>query len=119
MQRTFTLREARAAVPALKAHVDRLIVLRAELAEAHAALSGEGGPQGGLPQVKALEARLQEAVDWFAVMGIQLKGVAPVIVDFPAELDGQPVLLCWLEGEPALEWFHPETLGFMGRRPLP
>lgn len=119
MDRTFTIAEAREAVPALTAHVERLVVLRADLADAHAALAGGAEPSGGLPEVKALEARLQEAVDWFGVMGIQLKGIAPVIVDFPAELDGQRVLLCWLEGESELAWFHPEGIGFMGRRRLP
>lgn len=119
MERMFTLAEARGALPALTAHVERLVVLRADLADAHAALGGGGEPAGGLPEVKALEARLQEAVDWFGMMGIQLKGIAPVIVDFPAELDGRRVLLCWLEGESALEWFHSEEVGFMGRRRLP
>ena len=51
--------------------------------------------------------------------GIEVKGWAPVLVDFPAVLDGQDVLLCWLEGEPALEWYHRVDLGFAGRRRLP
>lgn len=119
MDRTFTLSEAHDFVPALTAHVERLVLLRADLADAHAALSTGADAPGGLPEVKALEARLQEAVDWFGAMGIQLKGIAPVIVDFPSELDGQRVLLCWLEGESALEWFHPEGTGFIGRRRLP
>ena len=113
MERTFTVAEAREVVPALMAHVERLVLLRADLADAHAALASGNQPSGGLPEVKALEARLQEAVDWFGVMGIQLKGIAPVIVDFPAEVDGQRVLLCWLEGETQLAWFHPEGVGFM------
>jgi hypothetical protein len=29
-----------------------------------------------------------------------------------------PVLLCWLEGDPELVWFHRADLGFAGRRPL-
>ena len=119
MERTFPLAEAREALPALTAHVERLVLLRADLADAHAALATGNEPSGGLPEVKALEARLQEAVDWFGMMGIQLKGIAPVIVDFPAELDGQRVLLCWLEGETQLDWFHPDGVGFMGRRRLP
>jgi hypothetical protein len=40
-------------------------------------------------------------------------------VDFPAELDGVPVLLCWLEGDAGLEWYHRTDLGFAGRRRLP
>jgi arsenite methyltransferase len=28
------------------------------------------------------------------------------------------VLLCWLEGDPKLSWYHRLDLGFAGRRPL-
>jgi hypothetical protein len=41
-----------------------------------------------------------------------------VLVDFPAVIDGHDVLLCWLEGEPDLGWYHPTELGFPGRRRL-
>ncbi|CAN5220919.1 DUF2203 domain-containing protein [soil metagenome] len=120
MQPSFTLTEARALVPALVRHVAQLATVRADLAAAQAALQrGEQPEVGGLAEVKALEARLQEAVDWFGARGIQLKGLAPVIADFPAELSGEPVLLCWLEGELSLEWYHRAELGFMGRRRLP
>jgi len=27
-------------------------------------------------------------------------------------------LLCWLEGDPDLAWYHRVDLGFAGRRPL-
>jgi hypothetical protein len=30
-----------------------------------------------------------------------------------------PVLLCWLEGEEELAWYHHVGLGFAGRRRLP
>jgi len=116
----FTLDQARAVIPELQQQVAHLVELRADLVEAEAALRrGERPAAGGLPEVKALEARLQEAVDWFEPRGIQLKGIAPVIVDFISELDGEPVLLCWIEGEPSLGWYHRPELGFMGRRRLP
>jgi hypothetical protein len=51
--------------------------------------------------------------------GVELKGFAPLLVDFPAELDGDDVLLCWLEGDEELAWYHRLDLGFLGRRPLP
>lgn len=116
----FTIAEARALVPQLRQHTEQLAVLRADLAEAQAALRrGERPHVGGLPEVKALEARLQEAVEWFTERDLQLKGLAPVIVDFVSELEGKTVLLCWLEGEAALEWYHLPDLGFLGRRRLP
>jgi hypothetical protein len=120
MDARFTLDEARDLIPAVREHVGRLVALRADLAGAQAALRrGERPEVGGIPEVKALEARLQEAVDWFVERGIELKGIAPVLADFPSELDGEPVLLCWLEGEAALEWYHRPEAGFAGRRRLP
>jgi hypothetical protein len=120
MERSFTPGEAQALVPSVRRQVDAIVALRADLADAQLALQrGEQPEVGGLPEVKALEARLQEAVDWFGEQGIQLKGIAPVIIDFPSELGGEPVLLCWLEGEPALDWYHRPEVGFLGRRPLP
>jgi hypothetical protein len=41
------------------------------------------------------------------------------LVDFPARLeDGREYLLCWVLGEPAVEWWHWPDTGFAGRRPL-
>lgn len=120
MQTRFTIAEARTLLPAVRTHVDEMVEVRADLAEAQAALQrGEEPRVGGLPEVKALEARLQEAVDWFTEQGIQVKGLAPLIIDFPSEIDGEPALLCWVEGERSLDWYHHPDLGFMGRRRLP
>ena len=64
MESRFTLGEAQALVPALRRHVDELSVLRADFADAQVSVQrGERPAIGGLDEVKALEARLQEAVD--------------------------------------------------------
>jgi transposase len=75
--------------------------------------------QGAVPEVKALEARLHELVEGFTQRGVQVKGIAPLLLDFPAEVEGREGLLCWLEREPDLSYWHPIETGFMGRRPLP
>jgi hypothetical protein len=41
------------------------------------------------------------------------------LVDFPAEIDGQPVLLCWRSDEPRIAFYHEEDAGFAGRKPIP
>ncbi len=64
-------------------------------------------------------ARLDDLLTRVQETGAELKGIAPLLVDFPADLDGVPVLLCWLEGDRALTWYHRADLGFAGRRPLP
>ena len=116
----FTPAEARIELARLRPMLDELIVARADMVELSAALAPGGAPTalGGLPERKAAEARLNELMTEVQQTGAELKGIAPVLVDFPADLDGVPVLLCWLEGEPALEWYHRADLGFAGRRKL-
>jgi hypothetical protein len=120
MDRAFTLAEARKLMPDVLAHADELIEVRAGLVELQTALAaGERSPLGGLPEAKALQARLSELLGWFPNQGLDLKGFAPLLLDFPAELDGEPVLLCWLEGERELGWYHKVAHGFAGRRRIP
>jgi hypothetical protein len=116
----FTVTEARAALAELRPDIDRYVRLRADAAELAAALgAGEQSPLGGRAELKALGARRDEVLDAILRRGADVKGVAPLLLDFPAELDGRPVLLCWVEGEPELAWYHRLDLGFLGRRPLP
>lgn len=51
-------------------------------------------------------------------LGVQMKGFDTGLVDFPGEIDGRPVLLCWQLGEEAVEYWHEESAGFAGRQPL-
>jgi hypothetical protein len=117
----FTVPEARSELARLRPILDELVVVRADLVELSAALTPGGEPTalGGLPERKAAEARLNELMTEVQQTGAELKGVAPLLVDFPADFDGVPVLLCWLEGETELGWYHRLDLGFAGRRPLP
>ena len=120
MARTFSLTEARALLPEVRRRADQVIGVRADLVE----LTGElarGAPSalGGRAEAKALEARLDDLLSWFRTQGIEVKGWAPLLLDFPGEVDGEPALLCWLEGDAELGWYHRPEHGFAGRRPLP
>jgi hypothetical protein len=120
VDRIFTLEEARLLLPDLLAKADDVVQVRADLVEVQSALNlGTDSPLGGLPEAKALEARLSEALGWFTATGLDLKGIAPLLLDFPARLDGEAVLLCWLEGERELRWYHKPEHGFAGRRRIP
>ena len=116
----FTVAQARAELARLRPVLDEIVAVRADAAELAAALAPGGGPTslGGLPEFKAAQARLDELMTEVQQTGAELKGFAPLLVDFPADLDGVPVLLCWLEGDPDLVWFHRRDLGFAGRRRL-
>ncbi len=114
------LAEARRRLATLRPRIDALIGLRADLAELTADLAVEGTrPLGGRAEAKALEARLAQVIEELGGRGAQIKGYAPVLLDWPGELHGRPVLWCWLEGDPDIVWYHRMECGFAGRRPLP
>jgi arsenite methyltransferase len=112
---------ARAELARLMPMLDEVVAVRADAAELAASLQ-DGGPStalGGLPELKAAQARLDELITRIHDVGVELKGLAPLLLDFPSEFDGVPVLLCWLEGDAELAWYHRADLGFAGRRRLP
>ena len=117
----FTLAQARMELARLRPVLEELVIVRADVVELASALAGGGEPTGigGLPEWKAAEARLDELLTDVRQTRVELKSVAPLLIDFPADLDGVPVYLCWLEGEAELAWYHRTDLGFAGRRRLP
>ena len=116
----FTPAEARETLAELRPDLDAFVAMRADAAELAAAVRvGEPSALGGRPELKALEARLDELMTRIQETGVTVKGFAPLLLDFPSDLDGEDVLLCWLEGDRELAWYHRTDLGFLGRRPLP
>ncbi len=51
-------------------------------------------------------------------LGIQLKDRRLGLVDFPSEMNGRHVLLCWRLGEPDVQYWHEVDAGYAGRQPL-
>ena len=117
----FGVAEAREVLAGLMPVIGQFVTTRADTAELAAAVNGMGPstPLGGLPEFKAAQARLDELMTEIQRSGAHVKGFAPLLLDFPGEIDGHQVLLCWLEGDPELGWYHRTELGFAGRRPLP
>lgn len=77
------------------------------------------------PRATTLEREIQSIardIDQFQgeleALGIQLKDRRMGLIDFPSEMDGQRVLLCWRLGEPSVQYWHDEQSGYAGRRPL-
>lgn len=120
MDRIFTLDEARSLIPTIMEEARELIAARADLAEiAYDRQQSGTSPLGGLAEIKGIEARIEEVLSRWTGAGIEVKGIAPILIDFPAVLNGVSVRLCWIEGETSLGWYHRTELGFPGRRPLP
>jgi hypothetical protein len=113
------LAEARALLAEQRERIAEFLVIRADLAELRADLESTGtSPLGARADAKGLEARLHAELEAFVVAGLQVKGFAPLLLDVAGERDGVPVLWCWLEGDPDIEWYHRLDTGFAGRRPV-
>ncbi len=69
-------------------------------------------------QAEAARAEAEGIVQDIATQGVEIKGVEPALLDFPALRYGQEVFLCWRSGESRVEAWHPMTTGFAGRQPL-
>jgi len=67
-----------------------------------------------LTELEALISELHE-------LGCQYKdwNFKAGLVDFPAIIDGEEVLLCWRSDEPALRFYHGVHAGYAGRREIP
>jgi hypothetical protein len=85
------------------------------------------GVRADQPDVRAaaLEREIQSIasdIDQFQAelesLGIQLKDRRIGLIDFPSEMDGRTVLLCWRLGEPSVQYWHDEQTGYAGRQPL-
>src|SRR5579875_376925 len=110
MDRSFSVQEARQLMPDVLARASEVITVRADLIELQAALAaGKPSRLGGLPEAKGLQARFSELLAWFPRQGLEVKGLAPLLLDFPGRL----------AGEPELGWYHKPELGFAGRRRIP
>ena len=113
----YTLDEARDRLASLRPQIAALIAKRADLAELRADITaGQPSPHGRLAEAKAWEAELFADLEAFAEAGAQVKGFAPLLLDWPGERDGTAVLWCWLEGDADLDWYHRVDCGFAGRR---
>lgn len=132
--RTFTLSEANALLPQLKEDLSQLqglvkqfedlyLELQKKKANTEPAFFYEEDDmdpyfelEGQLDFLK-LEADL--LIGNFARKGVLLKMINPGLIDFPAVLNGEGVLICWKEGEEAITHYHGWHDGFNGRKPIP
>jgi hypothetical protein len=122
-ERHFTLEEATALLPWAQTRLDRIRDALEVLAgdEAQAALAGAaeaaGGAYAGQTTARAT-VTLQLSVAELQGAGIVVRDAQRGLIDFPALRDGREVYLCWLSGEPRIEFWHEPDAGFAGRRPL-
>ena len=132
MSRTFTLDEARDLLPILESllriSIDGKKLIESVDAELQATAQRvflNGGMSLNVvhfarrkaEREKAIQ-RVKDAMDEIDAMGVQVKDLDIGLLDFPCEVDGQIVLLCWKLGEKAITHWHGVSEGFAGRKPV-
>lgn len=131
VRRVFTIAEANAALPLVKAIVKDLVQLsrdvierreRFEQLKSRRAAGGHDLYDQELEQV-AEELRqdaeqLQGYVNELLDLGVEPKSGPEGLVDFPSFMDGRLVYLCWKHGEPEVAHWHELDAGFRGRQPI-
>lgn len=119
---SYTVESANALLPQL---APALVELREKFEEAEkireaysqiAAGNGRSQRQG---EEQRKMARVAELLGRLEEWGIQLRDITTGLVDFPAEMSGERVFLCWRLGEEEIAFYHSPEDGFRGRRPLP
>jgi hypothetical protein len=128
--RIYTIEEANALLPEVRAVLLQLAVEKGRLEQVVASLTAHadaGSGNGNAAHADALarsEAEMTEIgggmralVEHLESLGVELRDLEQGLVDFPGERDGRPVWLCWRLAEPAVGHWHPIDEGFNSRQP--
>ncbi len=117
VKHSFTPAEANRTLPLVKRVVGDILEAGRELR----ALAKAPSEEGQRAEIATLEARIRELAEELERIGCSYKdwGFEMGLVDFPSEIGGTEVLLCWRSDEERLEWYHTPEAGFAGRTPIP
>jgi hypothetical protein len=130
--RTFTLDEAHSLLPILESLLRSAISAKKTVEEfevEHQELLHRIFLNGGMfldvvplarrkaERMKA-EQRAKDALAEIDSIGVQVKDIDIGLLDFPCEVDGKIILLCWKLGEKAITHWHGTDEGFAGRKPI-
>ena len=128
MKRVFTVEEANRTLPLVRRIVEDVVrqhrIWREKILELDlVASSGRADePRERAEQLERDAQSLAREIDGYQKeldeLGIQLKDRRLGLVDFPSEIAGKRVLLCWRLGEGEVQFWHDEDSGYAGRRPL-
>jgi hypothetical protein len=118
------LAEVRPLAEALVGHRRVLAQAQAARAEILSRIAGNGGgvDAGELAELDESIGKeltgVARCVNAIHELGAVVKDPDEGLVDFPAQLDGLEVYLCWKLGEDAIEYWHGVDEGYAGRKLL-
>lgn len=121
-ERLFTPAEAEALLPELRERLARIHDARARLIASarvvHERVVADPGGVAGDPRHFEAAATLRSELERLAALGVVLRDPDTGLVDFPGEIEGRRVWLCWRVGEERVAHYHELDAGFAGRKPL-
>lgn len=127
--KTFTLDEAQTLLPVLESLLrtaingKKVMEDEAEMLALNHRISLNGGTHVDVvatarrkaERAKA-EQRAKDALSEIDSIGVQVKDIDIGLLDFPCEVEGEVVLLCWKMGESSITHWHGTSEGFAGRK---
>jgi hypothetical protein len=128
--RTFTLDEAQLLLPVLESLLRTAINAKKLMEEVEGEMQQlshriflNGGTHVDVVAVARRKAergkaeqRAKDALAEIDSIGVQVKDLDIGLLDFPCEVEGQTVLLCWKMGEKSITHWHGTAEGFAGRK---
>jgi hypothetical protein len=132
MSDTFTLGEAQSLLPILESLLRTAIdgkklieTVDNEFQELAHRVFLSGGLLLNIAQVARRKAErektiqaVKDAVAEIDATGVQVKDLDIGLLDFPCEVEGRTILLCWKLGETGITHWHTPSEGFAGRKPI-
>jgi len=129
-ERTFTLDEAQSLLPVLESLLRTAISGKKLMEDVEGEMQSlshriflNGGTHVDVVAIARRKAerakaeqRAKDALAEIDSIGVQVKDLDIGLLDFPCEVDGRIVLLCWKMGEPAITHWHGTEEGFAGRK---
>jgi hypothetical protein len=113
----FTPQEANRRLPLVKGIVADIIQKGKRARMIMASTQGDEPPA----EIEILQEEIEELMGELEVLGCFYKdwNFEIGLVDFPAVINGEEVLLCWRSDEPFVRWYHGLEDGFPGRKLIP
>lgn len=130
--RSFTLAEAQSLLPILESLLRTAIdgkklieAVDAELQDLAHRVFLSGGLLVNIVQVARRKAerektiqRVKDTLAEIDATGVQVKDLDFGLLDFPCQVEGRTLLLCWKLGEKGITHWHDTSEGFAGRKPI-
>ena len=113
----FTAKQANQTLPLVRKIVEDIL----ECGQQIRSLSVEIEKPEENPEINRLMDRLDSLFDELESLGCFYKdwNFSMGLVDFPAQINGKDVFLCWRNDEDGVLYYHDAESGFAGRRLIP